>query len=986
MTGKRVLTASTTLALAAVGLAAMPMAAHAAPVSVPTLVSACGAADTLLLPAGSPLTRYSVDAAKTIKTLPAHTTDADGNRVYKLTDLGALVDADGDPKTARTFTANFNLYSATDPTPTAVADLTPAITDEICTVIVGANNDAPPKMEVAAPKLPEVAGTVGGQLTLEYQKGAQWTVTSDGVTTVYGESAFGTAPVADKVTKTFTVTGKNTTVTLQPVDPGIVTSPTPLSWTFFNDGLTDITPPSAPTQVAGAVTLQDAPAGTAWYVTDNTVTDPAAAKLVGVPSTDPNAKKLEAGETKKYWLIVTDSTQAFADGTTSKVWSLSYSSAMTTLETKATDIVWADNTGFDNDSFTVPTAAGITFYYVQNNASGTPSTAFDAANPTAGGWALAPQGTPVKVNTPTTPYVHIAAVLKDGTTTQFDVKGWKNADETAELTAPAGPAYVGYKFTGLTTVTPGAPAVNDANLADSDTFTFPVAVEGVEYTITANDGTAARNLVAPVAPATYASLYGGKTFTRAQWAGIFTSLDTSKSVTFSVSAAIAAANTATHQLAPTATKSWTLTASVGAVVTAPAPIFSENTGPSDKPDQVLISVPKDNSVTYVVSTWSDTSGDGIPDPGELTPVTADQGTPSTDGVTKYSLAELATTGAAVVVVATPVGGRLSNADPDVTTKTWTYQFAKGQMASVPTPIKDNQPGTDKDTYTLPGATGIQWYVDNVAFDMAKVNIPQSAANKSVITVIAKPLAGYAFADGKTYESFTLDFAQDPTPTTPVVTNAIIQGAANPSSAFTWAMSGATSYTVTYQKINADGTAGPVLPWLTDTTLTGATFVAMPGDHYRIFVTAKDAAGKVSDAASSDVTFPGTTAPSGLSDLSPSTATFVGSWVDLRNVAPLPYFNNSAMIGYNGYATLTVPAGTKTFELYGTVFGAGGYGTLQVNGVNWANFSSNGTMAQPYQVMLRRLNLPDTGMPITIRIIAANGPGQYLALDAYKVSS
>ncbi|WP_162872991.1 hypothetical protein [Austwickia chelonae] len=298
------------------------------------------------------------------------------------------------------------------------------------------------------------------------------------------------------------------------------------------------------------------------------------------------------------------------------------------------------------------------------------------------------------------------------------------------------------------------------------------------------------------------------------------------------------------------------------------------------------------------------------------------------------------------------------------------------------PITPMTPTNTTDTYTLPVQEGVVWYVDGVAADPATLGKPQSSAGKTSIVVKAMPASGFTFADGAP-TTWTLDF-KNPTGSVVTVTNQIVAGAQFPTTMFTWSAPNAVSYTTSYQKINADGTMGPEIAWLKDTTATSSPFIAMPGDHYRIYVTAKDSNSVVSTKAQSDVTFPGPVGEdtTGWIDLNSSTATFVGSWTDMRNLN-LPYFNNSAMIGYNGVATLTLPAGTKHFDLYGTVFANGGSGTLKVNGTNWADFSSKGTLDQPYKQLLRRLALPDTGAPITISIVPRNGTGQYLALDAYK---
>ena len=301
------------------------------------------------------------------------------------------------------------------------------------------------------------------------------------------------------------------------------------------------------------------------------------------------------------------------------------------------------------------------------------------------------------------------------------------------------------------------------------------------------------------------------------------------------------------------------------------------------------------------------------------------------------------------------------------------------------PAFTNVPGTENDTFTVFSSPGVDWFVNGVLLDAASLDRPQSLDGRWSLVIEAKPQPGYTFPAGaQTTWTMIVDPPPPPPPQTSI-SHTIDATAPVPTSRVSWSADGATTYDVTYHKILLDGSAGPELAWLMDTTATTATFVAEPGDEYVITVTAKNDHG-MAEPVSTTVAFH--CGGCDVSDVSAGVGRYSAGWQFLGNLG-LPYVGNTAVLGFsNARWDVTVPPGTQRFDLLATVHSLGARGKILVNGRSWADFETNasywGTVANPYGYPVRRIQGWDFTRPATITVIVTDGGTKYLALDAFRV--
>lgn len=990
-TGKRVLTASTTLALAAVGLAAMPLTAHAA---AGDITNGCGLNDIVDTADTTTYVKYSLNGGSTFTPI---TYNVNGSGVkqpnFSLASIPGAYAKDGSGNDI--VNPQFFIYDALNQS----KQVTGLLTKTICSLSIGTGTNAPVPgtpgtWSYKAPTAAETGGGVaGGTVTLYYSAGVSWHVTDNAGLNVTVTPSMFSATTPGASTYTVNATGSSASVTATPVDANYTLNPPSNTWNFVLDGVTDVTYASgAPSQTGATISLQGA-TGAAWYVTDTSVAGATLAKNSGVSKgAGPTTDTLASGQTMRYWLIA-DATHAFADGSTYKYWDFSWTDTSTLITLDPASIKFNDG-AVTSDSVTVPTIAGLKFYVTL----ATPTGAFNptnivltpAAAAVADKWMLVSETTnlgadatgktatvvAVQDNTASTDIVANAKLFTsyDAATTALSVNG----DGPVYVKSPR--AYDGTK----TTVYPAAPSYSDVNDPNADSFTTPAFSPNVTYTITANGVSSS-------------GLLPGTTYTRQQWAAVFPTLDVSADVAFVV---VPAPSGGSFQLPMELTAAalnaapWKKTVTVGSQITAPAPTFIENVDVSGTKYDV-IKFQNTPNYTYTVGTWTDTDSGKTWTSTDTLAALASAITATTDasGVTTYYVAN---TGVKVGVKVTPAAGVvLANADGFATAgglatlatdKVFTTTFLSGNIVTPVAPVVTDKAGTADDTYTLVGVTGVTYYVNGQPFDMSKVNIPQSTGGADKITVTATVSGSDVFPDGTKSKAYPLTFDISAGPGTPTVDHDITS-AAPPTAHVTWSADNAASYKVTYQKLLSNGQRGPELTWYADTDKTDANFVAMRGDEYFVRVVAMDADGNESEASETFIQFPGT---EGLQDIKPGNGTFGGSWDYLTNLLAghnLPYFGDTAALGYtNSSYTVTLPAGAKSFDLYATVHKYGAKGAILVNGVYWADFQTNsgywGPVTDPYQYPVRTVS-GWTANQVTIKVIVTENSANYVALDAYN---
>ena len=965
-TGKRVLTASTTLALAAVGLAAAPLTAHAA-FSV-GITEGCGTNDTFTAATTDAVTHYSINGAPAV-ALPAPLSTVSGTNTWSLAQLagayntGASTVAGADPGE----NYSVELFNVNASVKSYAAGL---VINRLCTIAENAAGLNPVAPTPGAP-----AGTNGtvkkadspsaGQFRLYNVVGIKWVVTDNGVTKTYTSADFPAPGTADSPLVIATAS-KAVTVQAQAADANNVTTPNPLqAWTVITDGTTGVAAPVAPTLNAAATQVTGLTVGDyVWKKTDTTVTT-AAGAAGGVTVTEPyTITASDRGKTLRFWALANNTFSFLPDASTAKYFDVAIPT-QTAVNINTSEVLFQDNSGALSDAVQVPVKPGVKWYYRLNSAGETIADPTNVASP----WTELAAGSSVTLPTASngTGVVRLAAVQTSNTTVIS-----KDGGSTARLQY-----FDSGTYTNKQVVAPASPSIVDGNgLADS--YTFPAATTGIDYVVTFADGTNTLSMTAAQVAAK-----AGQTLARSSWTAAGTGgsaapgpVDLNKDITITTTPSVNVAFTATLALSAglvQAAKPWTQTVFAGTAITAPDPVFTDNAGVGaaenvklTQTDGITFTVDYDTPANAANNTWGHSAAVSY-----------------TSGVANVSIPA----GQAVRVTATAATGYiLTNADAtDPTQKTHivTYNFTDGAFATPAAPTKADMPGSDNDTYTINGTTGVDYYVNGVKFDAAKFNLPQSTGGASSLTITAQAQSGFAIATGAN-TSWTLEYGS--TVGTPTVDHDITS-AAPPTAHVTWSADNAASYKVTYQKLLSNGQRGPELTWYADTDKTDANFVAMRGDEYFVRVVAMDADGNESEASETFIQFPGT---EGLQDIKPGNGTFGGSWDYLTNLLAghnLPYFGDTAALGYtNSSYTVTLPAGAKSFDLYATVHKYGAKGAILVNGVYWADFQTNsgywGPVTDPYQYPVRTVS-GWTANQVTIKVIVTENSANYVALDAYN---
>ena len=318
---------------------------------------------------------------------------------------------------------------------------------------------------------------------------------------------------------------------------------------------------------------------------------------------------------------------------------------------------------------------------------------------------------------------------------------------------------------------------------------------------------------------------------------------------------------------------------------------------------------------------------------------------------------------------------------------WTF-MPVSKIVTPQAPTGHDMDGLDGDNYSLPKQDGIIWNVNGVDVDPAKYGTDLKTGGALKLVIVAQAASGYTLKDGA-QSRWELTFTPGKsTPSAPTVNHENVEDADVPTAKVTWSADGAAGYKVTYQKLLGNGERAQELTWYKNTTATSANFVAMPGDQYYIRVAAIGSDGTMSEVKETLVKFvdPGNY----YSDITTGVGTYGGSWDQLTNLMSknLPYIKGTAALGYNGSSwTVTLPAGTTKFDLFATVHQYGAAGKIQVNGQNWADFTTNSNVwkqvTDPYAYPVRTIQGWDSSKPVTIKVMITGTREQYVALDAYK---
>ena len=990
------------MALAVAGLAASPLTAHAA--TPPQWVNGCGTSDYILIDPADGYKQVFVDgtAASPIKWGPY----VGGLRAVDMSGFaGSLYDTNVSSLTNHYVIKNAYLQKADGTKTTVSAALAQGahVSNTECTVTVSDTAvDLVPADEtelagqVVAPTADAADTSPGGTVTVTKTAGIQWTINDGGNITILKSSEMGATQDVD-------VANSSVTVTAAAETPGVrLILPADFTWKFTLTALvnTDTTPTVAPTYDAATNSIDLIAAAPAtghwsWYVTDASVTTAAAAAKTTRLDDAADVYKLlasDAGKTKRVWAIAMPGYK-FSDGKTEKHWDFPIPVGAG-IKIDPTAFVYTDKTGVSNDTVKAPVTPGVTYYYKfaqPGNAPTAPTPNPDGTLSTnSDGFKLLPQGVNVSVASHVDGDVmYVFATVNDGSyslgytpglvaESDFDT-ALESTDFPRTAAALVSPAY----STG-DVVSVDYPSFNDAAGSVDDSVTFPVPNSQVEWTVYAYPaGTATAAQADYALKADSVSAVMGTTVKRAD----FGKLAFENSVTDG-GASRAYVNSSwdvTFRFAPTALAgslpaglntsqlAGTLYTTGGASILEPVWIDTPGATALE-----FVKVTTQPNVTYLYSV--DTDSNGVWDQ-----VDQSLPTPNRDGVATIA----APAGSRVKVQATSTT-TVRNADPGSGGKvvTFTHQFNTDDAAAVvpAAPTQSDKNGTADDTYTLSPQQGVSWEVDGVAISDGDLGKPLSTNGKETVSVVAVAKPGYALADGAT-SSWTLTFDTTEDALGDVAVGNEITSDSPPTAKFSWSADGATSYTVTYYKVLGPNQFGPEIPWLTNVTQTSANFVAMAGDEYIIKVTAKDANGETK-SASSGVEFPG---DEGLDDIYTGIGTFNPAWQMLNNLQAtqnLPYFKDTAALGYtNADWTVTLPEGTKSMDLYATVHAAGAAGKIQVNGQNWADFTTNssywGQVSDPYKYPVRTIQGWDSSKPVTVKVIATDAGVKYLALDAYK---
>ena len=1019
-TGKRVLTASTSLALAVVGLAASPLAAHAAGA---TLESLCGKTDRLVLTKNTGV--YSVMAADgttvafTIDTNAATpVADDGGGKTENLTQVGTStswyltlpassvagtnVDMWDGATTADNpdhLTAGYYLLDQAGNTvvsQSAFNAITSATCEASATIPVPTMTSNRITVTKGTGLVWNVAAAEGGGATAV---SASWTdatgahVRADGqkldiawpagstdtstiVVTILG-SAEDVVTVAASANTAGGYVGGTASYQFQPgatqyawvapvandrdgtsSDTVSVTPRTGVSYYYTTDsGLYgSVTGTYTEANLKADATDSSNALGTMIGTNDTADAATAAARWVKVPdgaatfNRPPVISPDYVNGGHVYVVGIATSPYNFSDLVSTHKADLKFTDTTKVASLPAPQTVNGDG---PNDSYTLPSTAGVE-WTISSAKLGT-----DVANYTAGDSRLG-QTVPVYTNGADT-YTFTAEPGTGYT--------WADGTTTAKtFTADYDSRYV---------VTPVAPTWTDQTGIVNDAVTFPAAYSGLTgYLFTLTTGTAAPAQV-PTVSATGQVTVNGWYWVDASWYGKSISLTDIQKIAGGSSYdpmqkthvwVWTDANQTTSVLAKDATDTpvkhqWDYNFTNANNIVPVAPTQAAVVG---DPTKYTLTFPVDPKVVYSV-----TDADGI----TKTIAYGDLGKALTYSGTVTVTAKSAQPGVYVIQ---------PNADGSAPAP-WIYKGI-GTVITPEAPTQSNQAGTASDTFTLPAQTGIIWNVNGQDVDPGNYGKAISTGGATSVVAVAQAGSGYTIADGAQVK-WSLDFT-DAEPTNVKVSNDIDGSASVPTTTFSWSADGATSYDVTYHKILINGSAGPEVDWMMDTTDTSAKFVAEKGDKYVVTVTAKNDIGEA-EPVSSTVEF-GEGDP--LGDVTTGQGTFSAGWNLLGKSAlsGLPYYGDTAALAAAGASwTYTVPAGTKSFDLFATVHQYGSKGKITVNGQNWADFETNpsywGTVSNPYGYPVRRVQGWDDSKTATITVTQTEGGNLYLALDAYRVN-
>ena len=972
-TGKRVLTASTSLALAVVGLAASPVVAHAAAGDV-VLKNNCGVTDTITVPGGSGtyVTRDGAGAAlQTINSSAGGTLNADGTRTYTLTNANYVPDATVSGAYGG-LVPGFAIFDGAG-TPVSASTVTAA-------GLIGS--------QCAVPSVPPVKVDVANnKFTITKGVGIEWTVkvlSPDGVTdhadllsgpaSMSSAAGHTTAPVAQAVTWNSASTSASTAtfeVTDVDGDATVTVTASPAAGYYGSDVTTDlvfdnqtqvsyVAPKVVDLDGTGSDGVQITPIeGVTWYYSTNQSAD-----LTDFAD-DGNGNWVTSANG---WTPVdTSSGESFIPRGALATGSFLQVAAATNADYKfgntgvAINATTGDHVRGSVDTITFNDTSEVTAIPEPTFNDG-PGTEDYYTLPAVAGidWVVTgdpayPLGRTVKstelglLNTP------IRVIKSPAGAFTVTITATQDATHTIKAGVNAGPW--SHDFDSRVAVTPVAPQFLDSTGLADDKVTFPLLGAGIssyDYATVAKGATPGGGDWKPVDGA----WYGKSVSLLADLKAVYPA--TEVWVRSNLSSGYVLTADSAGKSAPA---SWHYYFDNLVNIIPQAPVVSDAQGTSND----TITFPVDTRVTYTMIANGVSKVIPVSDLGKALPA-------SGKVVVKVSPA-------AGYAIQTDANGKLP-AD-------WTYTFTAQDPVTpkAPTPVDKN--GRADDTITLWASEGIEWYVNGTRMDPAGYDKPQSTLGQSELKIQARVLDGYALAQGAQTEwTFPYKDVVDVAPTNAAVDNDITSSEP-PTAKFTWGADNATSYDVTYHKKLINGSAGPEIDWLMDTTDTSANFVAEAGDEYTVTVVAKNAHGDA-EAVSSTVTFEGN--GSVLGDVTTGQGTFSTGWnlLGKAQLSGLPYYGDTAALASNGATwTYTVPAGTKSFDLFATVHSLGAKGKIYVNGQSWANFETNpsywGTVSNPYGYPVRRVQGWDNTKDATITVVQAEGGNLYLALDAYRVN-
>jgi hypothetical protein len=997
-TGKRVLTASTSLALAVVGLAASPIAAHAAAANV-QVVNVCGGAllDYITMPANSgTYTIKAVLASDADETID--TTLTTGALAGSETAKGASLLADGVtvkyPLPAGAFVTDVNNNSVADPKFAVYDSLGTRASLSTYDGATCAVQSVP--APTSNPSARTITVTKGSGLVWNVAAAAATSVVTDGPNTSNASKTIAATTNADltwpvgsgpTATQTLTVTGTGN-VTVSPTVDSLhgYTGPASIqNYVFAMDGKTPWTW-TAPVVndrdgiAADTVTLPNVP-GITWYYKKATAAGAAAevtarnadadsgngayvpagytAATTGAGGTVTLTRPASMLDTEVFVVVaVADATHKIDLGAGSFAPHKAASTAAFTNTVYITSVpapTMVDGPG-PSDYYILPSVPGIKWQVtgVDNQANPIPQVDYPSGDPRLG------QQIPVYTSNPPVTLTFTAVRDANATTPDGTVGGYQIDATKVTKTSWS------QKFDNRASVVPVAPQFVDKTGLVDDAVIFPAlqaGLDGYKFAVTTSSSGEPADAGNP-GDYKYADYtWYGKTVTLTDLQKSFTgSVDPTKTKVW----VKVAANGTTYVLATDAagnavTSKWNyvFTNSVNIVPAAPT-----QTAVAGDPTKYTLTFPVDEKVIYSVTDASGITKDIA---------YGDLGKPLTYSGTTTVRARAASS----IYTIQP------NADGTAPAP-WTF-LAPSATIKPQAPTMSNPAGTANDTYTLPAQTGIVWNVDGKDVPLSAYGSPISTGGATKVIVIAQAGAGYAL-DSTAQAKWTLDFGNTP-PTNAQVDNSITSDAP-PTAEFSWSADGATSYDVTYHKTLLNGSAGPEIDWKMDTTDTSANFVAEAGDEYTVTVVAKNDNGDAS-AVSSTVKFPG---GSPIGDVTTGQGSFSAGWnlLGKSQLGGLPYYGDTAALASNGATwTYTVPAGTKSFDLFATVHSLGAKGKIWVNGVNWADFETNpsywGTVSNPYGYPVRRVQGWDNTKSATITVQQTEGGNLYLALDAYRVN-